>query len=189
MKYILFKDYKNFNPESLSLGSKNSMPTYNKRDFYIVTSEFTVVNITTESDYTVLTLKFNNRDFLSLIQLIDSLHLLKNDPEYFVAQQHFIPTLSLNPTTSQCNLINFKIPVCSGQPSIKVFDEHGDKIPFDIVDLNFKGKAIIQPMGIYSENNNIKTKWLVDQIKVTIPDVYFNKCVLSDNNEDVQIFL
>ena len=189
-KYLLFRDYNSFDPELFDY--VNSVATYKNKDFYIVTPRFSVASFQNDSTVIRMTLKFKNMDFISFIKKIDSLSMLSYHRTKGVSIEdlhfNFNQTCQLNALTGETSLINFEIPVKGGKPLIKVYDECEDSIPLDIVDINFKGRAIIHPRGLTKENLGYTNKWKLNQIKVEIPEVYFDKCVLPDNNEEVQIF-
>ena len=123
-KYILFRDYNTFDPELFDF---KKIATYMKKDFYIITPQFTVVDYHNRDDSVILSLKFKDKDFLELIQLIDSLSILSyvkgNNLSYKDVQRNYIQTRSLNPATAQTNIMHFTIPIKGEKPIIKVFDE------------------------------------------------------------------
>lgn len=196
-KYVLFRDYASFVPEYLQFGKVVSYQTEDDaeaRDFYIITSEFKVLDYETVKDSIYLTLLFNNPEFLNIITTIDNLAIQDYCDRNNVKQRHlirnFVPSRLLDPVSGQHSVLELIIPVVNGNPVVKVYDENSDQIPLNMIDVGFRGRAILQPKGIRKDQNKgtFTSTWGVEQLKVVIPEVYFDTCILNDeNNDDVDV--
>jgi len=196
-KYILFRDYKTFVPENIVfdkvISYKNDTDS-DAKDFYIITPEFKVLNYehSPDNDFIYITILFNNSDFLNVITLIDNLAIQHYSETNNISThriiRNFVPTRLLDSISSQYNVIELVIPIICGKPLIKVYDEASDPIPVEMIDMGFRGRAIIQPKGIIKANGTYSSGWSTDQIKVVIPEVYFDRCILNDeNNDDIKV--
>lgn len=196
-KYILFRDYASFVPEYLQFGKVVSYQTEedaDAKDFYIITSEFKVLDYEVERDSVYLTVLFSDKEFLNVITTVDNLAIQDYCDKHNVKQRHlirnFVPSRLLDPVSGQHTVLELVVPIINGTPVVKVYDENSDQIPLNMVDVGFKGRAILQPKGI--RHNQAKgtftSIWAVEQLKVVIPEVYFDTCILNDEtNDDVEV--
>lgn len=195
VKFILFNDYPSFDPSSLYFGEKityQSTP-HTEQDFYIVTPEFTILDIEEQSDTVHMSVLFGDSSFLETITVIDNLCIQdysnKSGSKTRHIMRNFVPSLVMDSISAKQNVMEFAIPVINSKPLVKVYDNEATPVSLSSVEVGYKGKAILQPEGIkFDQAKGVYNMiWKVDQLKIKIPEVCFNECVLDDDSDNVEI--
>lgn len=187
-RYVLFRKYNSFVPEYLSL-SAGSMTRYSDQDFYVITPQFTIIDVMKTASQFNLLVVFNSVDFLRMIDQIDGMLLqmksVKMNENINDLVRNFKSSKLLDPVSLEWRLMEFKIPTVDDRPTAKIFDEFSDPIGIGVLAPGFCGSAIIRPREM--KPADLCVRWIIEQIKVTIPEAHFGRCVLNDEREDLEI--
>lgn len=194
MDYLIMKNHADFNDDYMKIifAETNISTSYYSNskwvDFYLQTPSFKVIDIRAEKNkYSVLVKLTRSAAFNHIITAIDSHMINQLKKQYgWAAVDYFVPTLKLH--NGNPDLLRLDIPIVHQKPLVAVYDENSEELPFPVLDVGFQGHAILRPKIISNRSDDrsihCELVWDVPQIKVTIPEYYFDTCILSDDDDD-----
>jgi len=191
--YILFRDYPSFTSELVDY--RNTLVTYSGEVLYLITPRFTVCAVEENSEQVTVTCRFTNSDFLKVLNILDNISIQQycrsTGENNMKVRRDFMSTRKIDPLSSESCLVCLEIPKNNGKSTAKVYDDYSYEISSGVINRGFKGQAVIQPLKVEKAGNLYKQKWKIHQLKIKIPEVRFNKCMLDDggkiDEEEVEI--